>query len=260
MKKFKAIGAIVITIMMMPFMQSCLDSYNDELDGMNNDLPYNAALATIIIPSEVPGEAVIESDNEGTAYVVNPDILTINEVNKEGQRIFYSYTNAENPKANSESKGPFINITKLQKVLTKSIDILKEGEEDVYGYDAITLISYNLGKTHLTLIFQILGYDSKIKHRISLVATAGAKPDAEGYLSVELRHNAEGDRQVNPGSGYVSFPLSNIPGYKEGTLKGFRMKVNFINNGEDIVTISKENSKAKNFQYAWEEMYNTKIK
>ena len=57
------------------------------------------------------------------------------------------------------------------------MDTLKENDEDIYGHDGINLITPIMGKTHLTLMFQILGVNSNIKHRISLVATEGTVPD-----------------------------------------------------------------------------------
>lgn len=261
MKNFKAIVTVVIMIIMIPFIQSCLPiDKDDEMSNIPNGMPYNAALATVISPGEVPGEAIIESDNEGTAFVVNPEKLIYYEANNKGQRIFYTYRKAESPKGD-DSKSSYISIDFLRKILTKPMDVLQEGEEDVYGHDKINLISYNMGNTHLTLLFQILGFDTSIKHRISLVAKADAIPDTDGYISVELRHNAEGDKQEYISSdNYVSFPLSSVPGFKEGTLKGFKIKINTISYGEDIVTISKENSKSKSFQILWEETSNTKTK
>ena len=111
---------------------------------------------------------MIESDNDGVAYVVNPDKLTRFETNNPGQRIFYTYINADNPTGDASKKGPFISIDYLQKILTKRMDTLKENEEDIYGHDGINLITPIMGKTHLTLMFQILGFNSNIKHRISL--------------------------------------------------------------------------------------------
>ena len=83
--------------MLIPFTQSCLNDYDDDIYDIQAEMPFNAALATVVTPSEVPGEAVIESDNDGIAYVVNPDKLTRFETNNPGQRIFYTYINAANP-------------------------------------------------------------------------------------------------------------------------------------------------------------------
>lgn len=243
-------------------MQSCLDVNDDAESLMSDNIPVNAALATVVVPGEAAGEAMIESDSEGRAYVVNPTILTYHKANNEGQRIFYTYRKAESPSGDN-GKSPFIEIIYLKKILTKPVDILKEGDEDTYGHDRINYLSYNIGKTHLTLQFQLLMTNgSNISHRISLVAKSDAVPDADGYLAVELRHNAEGDIQQHASNAeYVSFPLSSAPGYKEGTLKGFKMKYNSIYNGEETVTISFTTGKSTTFPFNWEgTTSNTKIK
>lgn len=102
------------------------------------------------------------------------------------------------------------------------MDTLKENDEDIYGHDGINLITPIMGKTHLTLMFQILGFNSNIKHRISLVATEGTVPDANGYMAVELRHNAEGDRQEYPSPGYVSFLYWMFPDIKRVSYKDLK--------------------------------------
>ena len=249
--------------MLIPFMQSCLNGYDDASEDPNmSAMPYNAALATVVVSGELPGEAVIEIDDEGHAYVVNPEILTRYEVNDPGNRIFCLYSIAESPSGMHDSKAPYIRIRELQKILTKGIDILQDGEEDVYGHDGINYIAHHLGKNYLTLQFQIYGFNTSIKHRISLVAKEGAVPDENGLLSVELRHNAEGDEQKYLSrSGYVSFPLSTAPGYKEGTLKGFNMEYQSFNGEKKSVTISHTNSKSQEFfPFIQAEVSNTKSK
>ena len=76
-----------------------------------------------------------------------------------------------------------------------------------------------------------------------MVIAKDARPDAQGYLSAELRHDAAGDLQINANSGYVSFTLENMPGFKEGTLKGFKIKTRTIKNGTDIVEVTMNNNK-----------------
>ena len=77
--------------MLIPFTQSCLNDYDDDIYDIQAEMPFNAALATVVTPSEVPGEAVIESDNDGIAYVVNPDKLTRFETNNPGHRYCLKY-------------------------------------------------------------------------------------------------------------------------------------------------------------------------
>ena len=69
MRKYKATVIVIIMVMLIPFIQSCLDDYDDDIYDMQAGMPFNAALATVVTPSEIPGEAMIESDNDGVAYV-----------------------------------------------------------------------------------------------------------------------------------------------------------------------------------------------
>lgn len=253
---------VALSFILFPSMQSCVD-IDDDMDYADNlENTYNAALATVITASEVPGAAVLEKDNGELAYVVNPDMLTRADVNKEGQRIFYRYIGADSPNGQTNSKGPYISITEVvMKILTKPIDFLKEDEEDVYGQDGIYIVSYSLSEKYLTLQFQIMASNKNIAHRISLVAKEDATPDAEGYLTVELRHNAEGDTPESISyPGYVSFLLTDAPGYKEGTLKGYKMKYRNLNQGEETVTINRTSESKSISLLQWEDTYNTKIK
>lgn len=253
---------VALAFILFPFMQSCVDIDDDIASANDTVNAYNTALATVITASEVPGAAVLEKDNGELAYVVNPEMLTLADANKEGQRIFYRYVGAESPNGQANSKGPYINITEIvMKILTKPIDFLREDEEDVYGQDGIYVASYSLGEKYLTLQFQVMASNKNIAHRISLVAKEDAAPDAEGYLTVELRHNAEGDTPESITSpGYVSFLLTDAPGYKEGTLKGYKMKYQSINQREETVTINKNAENKSISLLQWENTYNTKIK
>lgn len=47
--------------MLIPFTQSCLNDYDDDIYDIQAEMPFNAALATVVTPSEVPGEAVIKA-------------------------------------------------------------------------------------------------------------------------------------------------------------------------------------------------------
>lgn len=254
---------VTLLSMLFPFTQSCV-GFDDDMESINQDMgnTYNAALATVITASEVPGAAVLEKDNGELAYVVNPDMLTRADANKEGQRIFYRYVGSDSPNGQTNSKGPYISITEVvMKILTKPIDFLREGEEDVYGQDGIYIVSHSLSEKYLTLQFQIMASNKNIAHRISLVAKEDATPDAEGYLTIELRHNAEGDTPESISyPGYVSFLLTDAPGYKEGTLKGYKMKYRTINQGEETVTINRIGESKRMSLLQWANTYNTKIK
>lgn len=57
MRKYKATVIVIIMVMLIPFIQSCLDDYDDNIYDMQAGMPFNAALATVVTPSEIPGEA-----------------------------------------------------------------------------------------------------------------------------------------------------------------------------------------------------------
>ena len=127
MRKYKATVIVIIMVMLIPFMQSCLDDYDDDIYDMQAGMPFNAALATVVTPSEIPGEAMIESDNDGVAYVVNPDKLTRFETNNPGQRIFYfcgsriyliSFLNARSTPVSPSNSGSLTKTTSLRLVGT----------------------------------------------------------------------------------------------------------------------------------------------
>ena len=40
--------------MLIPFTQSCLNDYDDDIYDIQAEMPFNAALATVVTPSEVP--------------------------------------------------------------------------------------------------------------------------------------------------------------------------------------------------------------
>lgn len=259
MKKLKTIITAVALLLSVPFMQSCLDE-NDQFDNLASEMPSDATMATIITPSEIKGETIIDDDKTGHAYVVNPDILINKNANNPGQRIFYSYKSAESPKGPTDSRAPFIGITWMLKVLTKDMDTLTVEKDHLFGNDPINLKGIYVSKKHLNLQFQILGYNPNIKHRISLVAPLDAKPDAKGYLSVELRHNAEEDAPMNPSFGYVSFILESAPGFKEGTLKGFIIKNKTMNSETETTEVSLQNISPKGLNFKFEYPSNTKTK
>lgn len=263
MKILKRTVLLMLGVMIALLTPACTETNVEASGPISNDVvAFNADLATVIQPGTVAGEVIIESDYNGTAYVVNPEILTRLDANHQGQRIFYTYRETEAPAGKEGTTARYIEILSLQKILTKEVDILKEGEEDVYGHDPIYFSEYNIGPTHLTLEFQIfIGTGSTINHRISLVVNEGEEPDADGYVDVELRHNAEGDKQETiSAASYVSFALDSVPGYKEGTLKGFRMAYTSINYEKETVTIGYYDSKSITSLFPWEEAYNTKIK
>lgn len=62
MRKYKATVIVIIMVMLIPFIQSCLDDYDDDIYDMQAGMPFNAALATVVTPSEIPGDREVAQD------------------------------------------------------------------------------------------------------------------------------------------------------------------------------------------------------
>ena len=137
----------------------------------------------------------------------------------------------------------------VNKVLTKEPVFVEDNDAKDYGTDPIEISGQSISKAHLNLRYTFLnGGNHLIPHSISLLIAKDAQPDARGYLSAELRHDAADDLQLNANSGYVSFTLEHMPGFKEGTLKGFKIKTKTIKNETDIVEVTMNNNrKSMNF-------------
>lgn len=210
-------------------MQSCLDDDSDYV-------PDFMELGTVISTSnDGTAEPVVEGDIYGKSHITNRSVLKDAGVDTEGQRIMYRFVESKSSIA-SDNDDPkqAISIFYIYKVLTKPMDVLAAGEEDVYGNDPIRILGmYNSAK-HLNIQYQIRIGDRDTKHRISLVAPPDAIPDKDGYLTVEFRHNAEGDTASEQVWGYVSYTLESLPGYKEGQLKGLNIRYK-SGYGEDAI-------------------------
>ncbi|MGL4851106.1 MAG: hypothetical protein ACRC3Z_00405 [Phocaeicola sp.] len=201
---------------------------------------YFTELGTVRVVASDANLAVVEGDVYGKSTITNSNVLSHYEANSEGQRIMYTFS--EDQTSQSVTTDQVIRIYELYRVLTKPMDVLNAGEEDVYGDDKVNIVSYYLSDEHLNIQFQLLAQDRTIKHRISLVDTEGAYVDEQGYLHLEFRHNAENDRPVQLNWGFVSYTLNSIPGYEEGVLKGFKISYQSIYDGEKSITLEIKNS------------------
>lgn len=238
MKKVKSIFLATILSGSALSMQSCLDD--------NDYAPNFIELGTVVSTSnDGTTEPVVDGDLYGESYITNKSVLKSAEADTEGQRIMYRFTESQfHQPAEDGQKKQSIRIFEIYKVLTKPMDVRTEGEEDVYGNDPINIIyAYNSPK-HLNIQYQMLTYSIDIKHRISLVGTPETTPDADGYIDVEFRHNADGDKTSNLVWGYVSYTLESLPGYKEGKLKGLNIRYNSIYGGETVQKVTLRNETA----------------
>ena len=246
MKHIKNIVLLLFLSVLTCMTQAC--SHDEDIDDLQSSMDnYNADMAIIVNPITLSGATLIDTDLNGYTYIANPQILSDNKINQKGQRIFYTYTAI--PQSIGADSIPYITIMQVNKVLTKEPVFVEDNDAKDYGTDPIEISGQSISKAHLNLRYTFLnGGNHLIPHSISLLIAKDAQPDARGYLSAELRHDAADDLQLNANSGYVSFTLENMPGFKEGTLKGFKIKTKTIKNETDIVEVTMNNNrKSMNF-------------
>lgn len=243
MKKLKFL-TWTLCLLTIPFFTACDD--DDEV--------YEIDMATV---HESEGTLSLESDYYGDISIINSDILTHYKVNKEGQRIL-AYFQFNDDKSRSDRS---VKVYDLYKVLTKRLYEMPAEKEDSIGNDRISVSRIYASKNHLNIFFTFLGSNSNIAHMLNLVTTEESQIDENGILEVEFRHNLEGDNEVYPQSGWVSFELNSIPGYTEGTTKSIKVKVNNGDGEEKTYKIEWQSAgEDKSSKLSFSSFSNTKTK
>ncbi len=253
MKKIRHFIFAAAVMALSPIMQSCLDD--------DDSTPYYSELGTVISNSE-NNKSQVKGDEYGISTITNRDILKSFKVDSVGQRMLYTFVedkNNDKDRVDSEVSKQNIRIYDIYKVLTKKMNVLdKDTEEDIYGDDPIAITAKYVSEAHLNIRFQVRGSNSNIRHRISLVGTPDAAPNADGVLNLEFRHNDEGDSPYEIKWGFVSFTLESIPGYTEGTLKKIILSYNSFNEKQEKTEIDIEKKDETSFKI--KDFPNTKTK
>lgn len=181
------------------------------------------------------GTLKIESDSHGILIPSNPERLIAADAAETGQRVLMSVPANEIEAGLQEGEAKEVNIVELYKVLTKDADDLRisrpDGEYDTdFGNDPLQIIGVSISAQHLNIQLYVKGHDKEKPHRISLLLDENCQLDENGWLPVELRHNAEQDLQSETFWSVVSFKLSSIPEYESPAFRGFHI---YYNNGTD---------------------------
>lgn len=228
MKKFSILAWIIILVTLIPVLQSCLDTDDDNYlvtcpEGTQ------LALGTVIVPdANSPREFYFALDKGITVFP--GDTTTFNNYKvKDGQRAFIGYLPKMEP-----IEGYDINaiIYSVEDILTKNIIPLTEETADSIGNDGINLTAYLINKDYLTLEYQYLGsMNANKKHMLNLVVNQTDNKDREeGYICLEFRHNAFDDTPLSPVNGIVSFKLNNIREEMKDK-KGLKIRVPTVYDG-----------------------------
>lgn len=228
MKKFSILTRIILFITLLPALQSCLDTDNDDY-FVTCPEGTQLALGTFIVPdANAPREFYIALDKGITIFPGDTTALH-NYKLIDGQRAFIGYLPQTEPVEGYDMNAI---IYYVEDILTKSIIPLTEETADSIGNNGINITSYLLNEDYLTLEYQYLGsMNENKKHMLNLVENkTDSKDEEEGYICLEFRHNAFDDTPLKPVNGIVSFKLKNIKEQMKGK-KGIKIRVSTIYDG-----------------------------
>lgn len=230
MKIFKQIYVAASLLICGLFFTAC------DLDENDSTLSY-LTLGTVINE----GNLMVESDSHGILIPSNPSYFKTAQLDSTGQRVLMSIPANELEATVAEGEQRVVDIIELYKVLTKDAnDLRTDSLTNInFGNDPIQITGISISANHLNIEVYIKGSDAEKSHRLSLLLNKDCKLDTEGWLPVELRHNAEGDVQKDLFWSVVSFNLSSIPEYKDSTFKGFRVYYNNGTNPQTVCEVSK---------------------
>lgn len=220
MKKLKFI-ALAIVLTLTPTLQSCLD---------DNDSDYpSIAISTIRTLEGVENGYYFGLDDNKKLYPGDTTAVH-NYPIVDGQRAFVYFYYLDEAKAGYDYN---VQVKQITNILTKDIIDLTEENAEKIGDDRINAPFLWIAQGYLNIEFQYYGtHTPDKKHFLNLVRnTTTDKNDEEGYISLEFRHNAEGDSPTHPGYGCVSFKLDNIAEEMKEA-KGVKVRVRTLYDGE----------------------------
>ena len=233
MKLFGNKNLLSLTLGLCLCLTSCLDDDNQPL-------PVYSTLGTVTSVNP----AIIDTDMCGEIQPENPGILSSEKSDSIGQRVLANlYITSDDKDLKREN----IKITNLYKVLTKNANETRfpgTPSPDSFGNSPIQVTGLSISKEHLNVQFNTLGGDQKIPHRISLLLTEKTELDEDGYLRLDLRHDANGDVQSIIFWGIASFTLRSIPEFNDPKCKGVRLYYNSGANPESVWPARKQPSKS----------------
>lgn len=178
---------------------------------------------------EATGAILMEQDNGTTAIVTNPALLTNLGAKQSGERYFYTY------RITTLDNTVYIELLEAYPVILLTL----EDEVDDEKADApVSIVGQNISGHYLNLQFQYRTQESgSNSHRFHLTSLQ-EQPDGDGHLPLEFRHDANGNRQEVVCIGYASLLLSELPGYREGTLKQLSIRYNDLEGKQGKVELA----------------------
>jgi hypothetical protein len=102
----------------------------------------------------------------------------------------------------------YVKVNDIDNVLMKGIMDITPENEDSIGNDPIIVSEYWITDSLLNFKLKYWGYSGM--HYLNLVKQPGDITDADQPIQLELRHNANDDRESVPYTAFVSFSLNSL--------------------------------------------------
>lgn len=237
MKKLKFIAALAIALTLVPFLQSCLD---------DDDTEYPWLAMSTIKTLEGVGQGYYFGLDDGSKMYPGDTAAIHNYTPIDGQRAFIYFNYLDESKVGYDHN---VQVEQIINILTKDIIELNAENAQAIGDNKINATSAWIAQNYLNIEYQYMGTGNiDKKHFLNLVVnTLATGKDEEGYISLEFRHNAEGDAPERIREGYVSFKLGMIEEQMKEA-KGLKIRVNSIYDGVKFRKVDFEKEKKTTFK------------
>ncbi len=224
MKRIKLL-TLLLAVLMASVLHSCLDD--------DNDGGYISVATVKVISGQ---DYYFNLDNGKKMYPSDTTSIHNYKVT-DGQRAFIWYDLLDETPSGYDYS---VKLQGISDILTKDIIPLTEETADSIGDDRISIYSNEIwvAGNYLTLRFYLAGsYSPSEPHMLNLVRNETVTHEGDGYIYLELRHNAYDDPKDRILHGYVSFKLDEIAEELE-TAKGLKIRVNTLEYGEKTRTLT----------------------
>lgn len=203
MKNIKIALAIIGTVGSTSLFQSCIDDDSTQFN-------YQTALVTVC-PND-DGSFVMNLDD---ATVLRPTNFKTSPFGKKEVRALINYTEA--PENDAKTVVKDVQVIRIDSIRTKNPVASVSDNDAAYGMDPVEIVKdwVTIAEDgYLTMRIRTLWGETNKKHIINLVT--GINPS--NPYEMELRHNADGDINGQPGDALIAFNLNSLPDFN-GTVK-----------------------------------------
>ncbi|NDW11602.1 hypothetical protein D0T50_01710 [Bacteroides sp. 214] len=218
MKQIKNLSLFIAILLSAAMFSAC-----DE-DFLKSDEPTGLAIGYIEL---IDDGYFFQLDNGKKMYPGDVSLMP-NYKPEEGKRVIVYFQSLSQKIAGYDYN---IKVIHIESILTKEIISLTADNVEEIGEDRVNITGLWIANGCLTIEFQMEGTRNPAKkHFINLVKNELEEPEQqkEGYLSLELRHNAYDDPAHEILNGLVSFTL---PESGELPQNGFIIKAESIYEG-----------------------------